>query len=152
MKNFDHSAMRFSAQNALLLAQLCNLAYGTEADARGAAQKMGFTDFEWLTLAQPLENTVALIAGCDEFAAIAFCGTKDIKNWMTDLHSTPGRFAWFFEGAPNVGEVHAGFAFALRHSWAKINAAMNRVIPPVATGEPRGPLHPAAENTLNYRP
>jgi triacylglycerol lipase len=32
-----------------------------------------------------------------------------------------------------VGEVHAGFAFALRHSWEKIVQAMNRVLPPVAT-------------------
>ena len=52
---------------------------------------------------------------------------------MTDLHSTPGRFAWFFDGAPDVGEVHAGFAFALRHSWERITIAMNHVIPPLAT-------------------
>ena len=63
---------------------------------------------------------------------MAFCGTKDLKNWMTNLHSTPGRFAWFFEGAPDAGEVHAGFAFALRHSWERIALAMNRVIPPPA--------------------
>ena len=133
MPNFDPAATKFSAKNALLLAQLCNAAYGTEADARILAKQMGFTDFEWVNLEQQLENTSALIVGCDDFAAVAFCGTKNLKNWMTDLHSTPGRFAWFFEGAPDVGEVHAGFAFALRHSWEQITLAMNRVIPPVAT-------------------
>ncbi len=109
------------------------LAYGTEAEARSLTGQMGFPDFEWVDLEQPLENTSALIVGCDDFAAIAFCGTKNLKNWMTDLHSTPGRFAWFFRGAPDIGEVHAGFAFALRHSWEKIVGAMNRVLPPVAT-------------------
>lgn len=133
MVDFDHNATKFSAKNALLLAQLCNAAYGTEADARTITQQMGFTDFTWINLPQQLEDTSALVAGCDDFAALAFCGTKDLKNWMTDLHSTPGRFAWFFEGAPDVGEVHAGFAFALRHSWDKIALAMNQVIPPVAT-------------------
>ena len=41
MPNFDHNATRFSAKNALLLAQLCNAAYGTEAEARVIAQQMG---------------------------------------------------------------------------------------------------------------
>ena len=44
MQDFDHNATRFSAQNALLLARLCNLAYGTEADARRLTEQMGFTD------------------------------------------------------------------------------------------------------------
>lgn len=134
MPDFDHTATRFSAKNALLLAQLCNAAYATTSDdAEKETRALGFTDIEWLRLVQPFEDTFAILAGCDEFAALAFCGTKNLHNWMTDLHSTPGRFAWFFEGAPDIGEVHAGFAFALRHSWENITLAMNRVIPPVAT-------------------
>jgi triacylglycerol lipase len=133
MPNFDHTATKFSAKNALLLAEMCNAAYGTEAEARAITQQNGFTDFEWIDLPQQLEDTSAFVTSCDKFAVIAFCGTKDLKNWMTNLHSTPGRFAWFFEGAPEVGDVHAGFAFALRHSWKEITAAMNRVAPPVAT-------------------
>jgi triacylglycerol lipase len=133
MQNFDHNATKFSAKNALLLAQLCNAAYGTEEEAHQLTGQMGFTDFEWVNIEQQFENTAALIVGCNEFAVLAFCGTKNLKNWFTDLHSTPGRFAWFFAGAPDAGEVHAGFAFALRHSWEKIVPALNRVIPPVAT-------------------
>lgn len=133
MPNFDPDATRFSAKNALLLAQLCNAAYGTDAEARSIVQQMGFSDFEWIELPQQLEDTYAFVTSCDEFAVMAFCGTKNLKNWMTNLHSTPGRFAWFFEGAPDVGEVHAGFAFALRHAWERIVLAMNRVAPPPAT-------------------
>ena len=80
MPTFDPSATKFSAKNALLLAQLCNAAYGTEADARALAKQMGFTDFEWVNLEQQLENTSVLIVGCDDFAAVAFCGTKDLKG------------------------------------------------------------------------
>jgi hypothetical protein len=100
MQNFEHDATGFRAKNALLLAQLCNAACGTEAAARPLAAQMGFTGFEWVDLEQPLENTSALIVGCDDFAAIAFCGAKNLKNWMTDLHSIPGRFAWFFAERP----------------------------------------------------
>src|SRR2546423_4315668 len=132
MPNLDCDATKFSAQNALLLAQLCNLAYGTDAEARSETQRLGFTNFEWIDLTLQFEDVYAFIAGCDDFAVMAFCGTKNLKNWMTDLHSTPGRFAWFFEGAPDIGEVHAGFAFALRHAWDRLTLAMNRVLPPPA--------------------
>ena len=80
MQNFDHNATKFSAKNALLLAQLCNLAYGTEAEARSLTGQMGFPDFEWVDLEQPLENTSALIVGCDDFAAIAAPVSQEVMQ------------------------------------------------------------------------
>ena len=41
--------------NALLLDQLCNLAYGAAA-APPPTPEMGFADLEWLNLEQPVER------------------------------------------------------------------------------------------------
>jgi len=39
------------------------------------------------------------------------------------------RFSWLFEGAPEVGDVHAGFGHALRDAWARIASALDTVAP-----------------------
>ena len=153
MQNFDHNATKFSAKNALLLAQLCNAAYGTETEARSLTGQMGFPDFEWVDLEQPLENTSALIVGCDDFAAIAFCGTKNLKNWMTDLHSTPGRFAWFFRGAPDIGEVPRGLRLRPPAFLGKNRGGHEPC--PATGGDPGNyagrPFHQTAKDSLDRR-
>jgi hypothetical protein len=109
MPPFDPQATGFSAKNALLLARLANAAYGTREEAEIAVTQLGFSDFHWIDLTKQFRNVYAIGASCDKFAVVAFRGTKNTKDWMTDLYATPVRFPWIFENGPSAGNIHAGF-------------------------------------------
>jgi hypothetical protein len=127
--DFDPQATRFSAKNALLLARLANAAYGTQEEAEAAVKQLGFSDFRWIDLTKQFRNVYAIGARCDKFAAVAFRGTKNTKDWMTDLYATPVSFQWIFENGPGVGDIHAGFGHAVRDAWRKVSAALEKMIP-----------------------
>ena len=83
---FDPQASRFSAKNAVLLAQLSNAAYRTQIDAETIVrQQLGFTDFYWIDLTKQFRNVYAIGARCDEFAVVALRGTQNVKDWMADI-------------------------------------------------------------------
>lgn len=126
---FDPQANTFRAGNALLLAKVCNAAYLDDGPAREVATQLGLTNFKWIELTEHFSDLYGIAASCDEFAVLAFRGTKDFKNWMTDLNATPAPFAWLFESGPDVGEVHGGFGHVLRDAWEKIATALEAVAP-----------------------
>jgi|ERR1017187_8634077 triacylglycerol lipase len=133
---FDPQATTFKAANALLLAKLCNAAYLEDAPAREVATQVGLTNFKWIALNEEFSDLYAIAASCDKFAVLAFRGTKNFKDWMTDLQATPTPFSWLFEGGPEVGQVHGGFGNVLRDAWEKIAAAVETVAPrPAKTAE-----------------
>jgi triacylglycerol lipase len=129
MPVFDAEAPGFSAGNALILAQLCEAAYLDQVPARAAAQQLGLTGFIWIDLTEHFEDVYAIAAGGAGFVVIAFRGTKDFNNWMTDLQATPVGFPWIFDRGPDIGDIHAGFGHALRDAWPKIQAALDGLIP-----------------------
>ena len=129
MPPFDPQATGFSAKNALLLARLANAAYGTREEAEAAVKQLGFADFRWIDLTKQFRNVYAIGASCDKFAVVAFRGTKNTKDWMTDLYATPVSFQWIFENGPGVGNIHAGFGHAVRDAWRKVSAAVEELIP-----------------------
>ncbi len=129
MPNFESDAVNFSAGNALLLAQLCNAAYLDDVAARAVVQQLGLTGFIWIDLTEQFEDVYAIAAGGAGFVVIAFRGTKDFNNWMTDLKATPVSFPWIFDRGPDVGDIHAGFGHALRDAWDKIRDALDNLIP-----------------------
>lgn len=139
MPAFQAQTVTFSAGNAAILAQLANAAYGTSAQARATAQQLGLTNFVWIDLTEQFKDLYGFAAGCDDFAVLAFRGTQNLKDWMTNVNAAPARFSWFFEGAPEVGEVHSGFSLALRHAWGQITGAVDTVMP----------RPPAAKNLKN---
>jgi triacylglycerol lipase len=126
---FNPQTNTFNAANALLLAKMCNAAYMEDAPAKSEASQLGLTNFQWIDLTERFADLYAIAAGCDQFAVLAFLGTKDFKNWMTDLSATPAPFSWLFEGGPDVGEVHGGFGHILRDAWTKIATALKTVAP-----------------------
>jgi triacylglycerol lipase len=137
MPAFQAQALRFNAANAAVLAQLALAAYGDEQEAKAAAAQMGLTDFRWIDLNEQFQDVYAFVASGPDFAVLAFRGTKDWKNWMTDLQATAVRFAWIFQGAGEVGEIHAGVGHALFDAWQKIQIALDEVIPrPPADSDP----------------
>lgn len=139
MPAFDPQATRFNAKNALLLAQLSNAAYQDQAGAEVAVRRLGFTSFHWIDLTEHFRNVYAIGAACPEFAVVAFRGTKNARDWMTDLYATPVSFNWIFDDGPNVGNIHAGFGHALRDAWSKVTGAVESMAPrPPDTQDLRG--------------
>jgi len=138
MPDFNAQTVSFSAQNALLLARLCLAAYQDQVAARATVNGLGLPGFIWIDLTQQFEDVYAIAASGPGFLALAFRGTKDLNNWMTDLHATPVSFPWIFESGPDIGAIHAGFANALRDAWEKISAALTNLVPPpeLAPDEP----------------
>jgi triacylglycerol lipase len=127
---FDAETTDFSAANATILAQLCKAAYLDQVSARAAVLELGLTGFIWIDLTKQFEDVYAIAAGGTGFVVIAFRGTKDFNNWMTDLHATPVSFPWIFDRGPDVGNIHAGFGHAVRDAWPKIRAALEDLVPP----------------------
>jgi hypothetical protein len=131
---FDAQATKFSAANALRLSMLAKAAYRNRQDAQGVANDLGLSRFVWIDLTEQFRDLYGFAAGSDNYAVLAFRGTANLKDWMTNLNAAPARFSWFFEGAREVGEVHAGFTLAVRHSWETIADAVGKVMPcPPAT-------------------
>jgi len=126
---FDPQARKFSAANALRLSMLAKAAYLNQPDAQRVANDLGLSRFEWIDLTEQFRDLYGFAAGSDEYAVLAFRGTANLKDWMTNLNAAPARFSWFFEGAREVGEVHSGFTLAVRHSWETIAGAVNKVTP-----------------------
>jgi triacylglycerol lipase len=129
MLAFEPNATDFSASNALLLAELCNAAYLDDVPARNAVLQLGLTGFIWIDLTKHFEDVYAIAAGGAGYVVIAFRGTKDFNNWMTDLQASPVSFPWLFDRGPDVGDVHAGFGHALRDAWANIRQALDDLTP-----------------------
>ena len=121
--NFEPATTRFSAANAEALAVAATIAY--EADntkaQRRAEEELGLDQFF-----EPFEHhnfvidTEGFVAASKQHVILAFRGTEPgkIKDWATDALAAPSAFRWFFELAPDVGNVHSGFANSLRDSWA----------------------------------
>jgi triacylglycerol lipase len=126
---FNPTATTFDAANALLLAEASEAAYKLEAEARDLMTRRGLPNFQWIDLSGIFASLQAFVASNDEIAVLAFRGTADVQDWMTDLHATPVRFSWIFQGGPEVGDIHAGFGHALSDGWRKIVTAVRAVAP-----------------------
>ena len=133
---FNPNALSFNAANALLLAEASEAAYNTEAAARALMEQRGLPEFRWIDLSGIFQNLHAFAASNDAFAILAFRGTASVKDWMTDLHATPVRFSWIFQGSPEVGDIHAGFGHALYDGWQKVLAALHEIAPQPEAGDP----------------
>lgn len=127
--NFDPTATSFKSGNALLLAQLCNAAYLDQAPAQKATEQLGLPGFIWIDLTEHFTDLYAIAAGGPGFVVIAFRGTKDFDDWMTDLKATPVSFPWIFTSGPDVGDIHAGFGHSLVDAWDQIKRAIGDLIP-----------------------
>ena len=149
MADFEPQATCFSAVNALLLARLCEAAYADEDEAQDITlNQLRFSTFHWIDLTEHFQDVYTIGAGRSEFAVVAFRGTKDIRNWMTDFNATPVSFPWLFESGPDVGDVHAGFGHALRDAWLKVNAAVTAMLPTPAVAHVNNTISMPPQPTL----
>jgi triacylglycerol lipase len=127
---------------------LANAAYLNRPDAQKVVNDLGLSRFAWIDLTEQFRDLYGFAAGCDDYAVLAFRGTANPKDWMTNLNAAPARFSWFFEGAREVGEVHSGFTLAVRHSWDAIIDAVNQVMRPLPAPPELGGSSTSAQPTL----
>ena len=57
----------------------------TEPEARERMSQSGLPNFQWIDLSGIFQDLHAFAASNNEVAILAFRGTADVKDWMTDL-------------------------------------------------------------------
>lgn len=109
---FDPHAADYSSINAYALAQLANLAYSQQPVIEQQTKDWGFNSCEFFDV----DETQVFIAANADAIVVAFRGTSNINNWLTDvnIHLT---------GGP-LGKVHEGFLAALNLVWLDLLQAI----------------------------
>lgn len=112
---FETTATKYNGENGLVLADCAKLAYAEEACIKAAMASQGFSNFkffekqyETFIRGQP-KSTEAYIAGNTENIIVAFRGTQEPKDFLTNMQ--------FFLTETPYGNVHHGFYKALNEVW-----------------------------------
>ena len=101
LKPFDTA---FSPQKAYLLALASKLAYKEGRSIENACKDFGFKRSRFIE--SKSTSTEGFVASTDEFIIVAFRGTQQWKDWLTD--------AKFIHTDGPLGECHAGFTMSYR--------------------------------------
>ncbi len=114
---FNPNAQGFSAANMAYLAHCAQAIYKPEAECVEDISKIDSK------LAQNIRffnsrttGTEGFIAGDDEKIIMAFRGTSDRKDWLTDAATI--QKSW--SSVTNIGKVHSGFFQSLNSVWSVI--------------------------------
>jgi predicted lipase len=105
--------------NAYTLAHLADAAYADAPMTDSSFQKTAFT--EAATFSSALTNTHGFIAANAQNVVVAFRGTAQIQDWLTNLAVA---MRW---DAELGGNVHKGFAGALDSVWNQIQSLLNQL-------------------------
>jgi pimeloyl-ACP methyl ester carboxylesterase len=113
---------------AARLARGAAAAYGAERDIQAWAQAQECAACE--VVRDERADTLAFVAAAGETGFVIFRGTRDLRNWITDLDCRRVEFslqpsAFSLSGA----EVHEGFSRALRNVWADLSGALKQMAP-----------------------
>src|SRR5262245_58222166 len=100
--------------NALTLAYLADAAYEDDPFASASFKKTDFPGGQ--TFFDEETNTAGFIAASPNHVVLAFQGTEDVRNWLTNLN--------FRMRKESGGKVHDGFAAALDTVWDDVLAKM----------------------------
>ena len=106
--DFESNTRSYSKRNAYWLGRASQIAYLSRKETESEIKGWGFTEFEYFDKL----DTQAFMAGNKEILLLAFRGTEDIRDWMTDLDID-------LVGGPG-GRVHEGFHNALSYVWRDI--------------------------------
>lgn len=105
--------------NALPMAYLADAAYDDDDPfATASFQKTEFSTGERF-FDQPT-NTAGFVAATDKHVVLAFQGTEDVRNWLTNLN--------FVMRKEDGGKVHQGFAEALDTVWDDVQEKVTRLL------------------------
>lgn len=106
----------FNRENALFLAHTSDVAY-CRAPADAARERLGL---EAIAFRSKVTRTRGYLGVCDTHAVLAFRGSDPVTlpTWITDV------VAHLVERREYEGRVHRGFASVLRHTWARVERAL----------------------------
>ncbi|HJW86670.1 MAG TPA: lipase family protein [Candidatus Brocadiaceae bacterium] len=106
--DFEGNIRNYSKKNAFWLGKASQIAYKSSNEAKSETASWGLNEFVYFDY----RDTQGFLAGNKEVLFIAFRGTKDLRDWMTDLDVG-------LVGGPG-GKVHEGFLNALGYVWRDI--------------------------------
>ena len=111
---FEGNVNDFSPTNAIVCAQIARLAYEKPRTVPQVSVPPGCR-------VQPLEfkNHAGIVLGLPSAVIVAFRGTDDFRDWMTNLA------VWTKAPWPDWGRVHAGFLAAVEALWPQVQSAIN---------------------------
>lgn len=114
----------YNPQNALTLAEAAQLAYADPVEINKCVSGWGFAPerihhFHKKILIPPVD-TQGYVFSNDEAIIIAFRGTKDKLDWLTDAKFLP------VAGPNSIGKVHRGFERALEPIIEELVQVINR--------------------------
>ena len=105
---------------AAALARGSAAAYGEEGDMAAWAREQGCPGCE--VIQDKATDTLAFVAAAADCALVVFRGTRDLRNWITDLDAR--RVEWRIGNEELGMEVHEGFARALASVEGRLDAAL----------------------------
>jgi len=111
---FDPRATEFSLSNAAVFAHLSWIAYRPKDVVEKIAAEWNGPSFFI-----EKENHVALVLSRPSILIIAFRGTDDYKDWLTNVNILPCTTPW--------GNVHSGFWSATETVWPEIREALSEL-------------------------
>jgi len=123
---FNPKTTLWSPYQARALVYASKLAYEDSAEViNSTAVVWGFKAERVRVISSSASVLQAVVLGSDREVVLAFRGTRaqDMSDWMTDFQISQSAFTAYF-AAPNVGEVHDGFASLLANNWKAILGAV----------------------------
>jgi len=114
---FNPDAVGFSASNMAYLAHCAQAIYKPDSECTEAINKIDreiAKNIRYFNSRQT--GTEGFISGDDEKIIIAFRGTSDRQDWLTDAASI--QKSW--SSITNIGKVHSGFFASLNSVWSVV--------------------------------
>jgi hypothetical protein len=133
---FDPAAAQFDVIDAYWLGELSRLVYrddlpGSRPRAAWLAD-VGFAELGFIDRHGTQCMLVGPLAAAQSFTIVVFRGTSQLRDWVTNLHAVPVRWA-------SGGRVHGGFRRALGHVWRPLRRLLaGRAGPLFCTGHSLG--------------
>ncbi|MEL6440249.1 MAG: lipase family protein [Cyanobacteria bacterium J06621_8] len=118
-QRFDPDAKDFCAANMAYLAHCAQAIYKPESDCKDAIGEIDSEIVQGTNMRfvhSRTTGTEGFIAGDQKKIIIAFRGTSEIKDWLTDAATIQKSFS----AVLNIGKVHSGFFRSLNSVWSII--------------------------------
>lgn len=114
-KMFNPNAKGLSEANMAYLAHCAQAVYKNDAECKAALADMDSEIIKDIRFIKSRKTgTEGFIAGDQEKIIIAFRGTSEIKDWLTDAASIQKSWSSIL----NIGKVHSGFFDSLNSVWS----------------------------------
>lgn len=117
-ERFNAETTKWDPQNARALVYASALAYQDADSIKTVAASWGFSA-ERVTVLSPSTSVLqAIVLGGQKEVVVAFRGTRpdQLRDWMADFEIRQAAFNDYYT-APNIGNVHDGFAHLLARNW-----------------------------------